>query len=81
MDTHRSGYKSWKGDKASHVRAYYIFEEYDIENCVILLIENFPCGSKKELRAREATFIQTMECVNKNIPEQTSNIISIIRIK
>ena len=71
MDTHRGNYKQWKKENHGHIRAFDIFEEFGIENCVILLIENFPCGSKEELRAREATFIQTMECVNKNIPGRT----------
>ena len=71
MDTHRSDYKQWKKENHSHVRAFDIFDEFGIENCVILLIENYPCGSKDELNSREGHFIQTMECVNKNIPGQT----------
>ena len=71
MDTHRSDYKRWKAGKTGKVYSFDIFDEYGIENCVIVLIENYPCGSKDELRAREAHFIQTMVCVNKNIPGRT----------
>ena len=71
MDTHRGSYKRWKVDKADKTYSYDIFEEFGLENCVIVLIENYPCGAKDELRAREAHFIQTMVCVNKNIPGRT----------
>ena len=68
MDTHRSGYKRWKaGKEEGKIYSYDIFEEFGIENCVILLIESYPCGSKDELRAREGHYIQTLKCVNKNI--------------
>ena len=71
MDTHRSSYKQWKKENHSHTRSFDIFEEFGIENCVILLLENYPCGSKDELNAREGYYIQTMECVNKYIPGRT----------
>ena len=37
----------------------------------ILLIELFPCNSKMELEAQEATYIRNNECVNKCIPQRT----------
>jgi predicted GIY-YIG superfamily endonuclease len=37
----------------------------------IVLIELYPCKSKDELRARERHYIETMECVNKCIPNRT----------
>jgi len=48
-----------------------IFDEYGIENCSIVLIENFPCDSKEELFKRERYWIETMDCVNKCIPTRT----------
>jgi hypothetical protein len=37
-------------------------------DAVILLVENFPCSSEDEAKAREAFYIQNNECVNRNIP-------------
>ena len=38
----------------------------------IILIENFSCDSKEELLKRERYYIESIECVNKNIPTRTS---------
>lgn len=66
---HRSGYSRWKsGDKISHLTAFDMFDEYGLEHCDIVLVENFSCNSKDELHAREAYHIKLMNCVNKNIP-------------
>ena len=37
----------------------------------IVLIENYPCHSKEELKARERHYIEKLDCINKNIPLQT----------
>ena len=71
MDTHRGHYKAWLKGKGGHNRAYDLFEAYGIENCQIVLIESCPCESKDELTAREAHYIKTKDCVNKNIPGRT----------
>jgi hypothetical protein len=34
----------------------------------IILIEDYPCNSKKELETRERYYIESITCVNKNIP-------------
>ena len=34
----------------------------------IVLIENFPCLCKNEMKARELHYITTLECINKNKP-------------
>ena len=48
--------------------SFILFDEYGVDNCECILIENFSCESKDELRAREAYLIKTIKCVNKNIP-------------
>ena len=40
-------------------------------NYSIILIENYPCNSKDELHKRERHYIETMECINHNIPSRT----------
>ncbi len=45
-----------------------LFDEYGIDNCRIVLLENCSCKSKDELTAREAHHIKSMRCVNKKNP-------------
>jgi hypothetical protein len=72
MDKHRYSYKYWtEGKKLSNVTAYILFDKYGVENCNIILLETFPCTSHDELSAREAFYIKSMKCVNKNIPLRT----------
>ena len=44
----------------------------DCEDCQITLIEYFSCESKDELIARERFYIESNECVNKNIPGRSN---------
>ena len=41
-------------------------------NYSIILVENCPCNSKDELLKRERHYIETLECVNKQIPGRTN---------
>jgi len=41
-------------------------------NPTIILIEDYPCDRKEQLTARERYFIETMDCVNKQIPGRTN---------
>ena len=34
----------------------------------IVLIENYPCENKNQLKARELHYMTTIECINKNRP-------------
>jgi hypothetical protein len=45
-----------------------IFQKYGIENIKIIFIQNYPCESKKELKAEEAKYIRNHKCVNRIIP-------------
>ena len=69
---HRTRYKIWKNGKTDKTRSFELFEEYGIDNCEIILIENFPCESKDQLNAREAHYIKSLSCVNKIIPLRTT---------
>ena len=68
---HRYHYKQHMKDKANYLTLFKLFNEYGLENCKIVLVENYPCESKDELRAREAYYIKNTECVNKHIPNRT----------
>ena len=37
-------------------------------NYSIVLLEDFPCDRKEQLLQRERYYIETMDCVNKNLP-------------
>jgi len=69
MDGHRSKYKTCKKSTTS----YLIFDKYGIENCIIELIELYPCFTVEELRKREGYYIQNNNCVNINVPTSTIN--------
>jgi hypothetical protein len=43
----------------------------ELGNYKIVLIELFPCNTKKELLNRERWFIENNECINKKIPLRT----------
>ena len=67
MTAHRSDYFKWKIGERSFVASYHLFDKYGIENCVIELVELYPCNSKDELNAREGMYIKSETCVNRNI--------------
>jgi hypothetical protein len=68
MGSHRRGYKSFQKDMYGKCMSYDLFDEYGVENCSIVLIENYPCESKEELLKRERYWIETIECANKRKP-------------
>ena len=62
---HVKNYNYYKNGKGSNVRSYEILQN---ENYNIILIENVQCNNRDELRARERFYIDSLPCVNKNIP-------------
>ncbi|KAJ1393588.1 hypothetical protein B484DRAFT_304737, partial [Ochromonadaceae sp. CCMP2298] len=71
MVAHRSAFKKWKLSKKNYTTVYDIFDKYGVENCSIELLESCPCESIDALHAREAYYIKSLSCVNKNIPGRT----------
>ena len=66
LGMHRSAAKCPKSTKS---RSVVLIDSGD---AIIVLVENFPCESKAELNAREAYWITTNDCINKNIPGRTN---------
>jgi hypothetical protein len=62
MASHRLKYR-----RSDYCSSHDIFDKYGIENCKILLIENYSCNSKEELFKKEGEYIRQLNCVNKNI--------------
>ena len=59
---HRSAYKKWLNGNLDYTTSYEVLK---CNNCKIILVENFPCNSKDELKAREQFYIDNNVCVNK----------------
>ena len=71
MDTHRLDYTLHQYGRKVRLSVFDLFDKYGVNNCQIVLVENYPCNSKNELHAREAHYIRSMKCVNKVIPLRT----------
>ena len=71
MGKHRDGYKKWKKGSSNRVMSYYLFDKYGVENCEIILLENINAKNYDELASREAHYIKTVKCINKQIPLRT----------
>jgi hypothetical protein len=67
---HKSDYKTWKKGKKGYITSFKLYDEDD-DNVDIVLIEKYPCETKDELHKRERYFIETVECVNKNLPSRS----------
>ena len=59
---HVADYKRWLKGKYKFVTSFDIIKNGDYD---IILIENFPCGCKDQLHARERHFTKQIDCVNK----------------
>ena len=70
MSKHRGKYKRYKEEenRINHlVSVYHIFDEYDVHNCKIELVEAYPCENMDMLHKREGEYIKNNDCVNKQI--------------
>ena len=71
MVQHRNQYKNWLLGKDDMTTSFKIFDKYGLNNCQIIVLENVNATNFNDLRAREAHFIKSLECVNKQIPTRT----------
>jgi len=68
MAGHKNDYDNWKHGLRGKVMSFELFDEYGFENCSIILLESIKCESKDELKQRESHYINSLMCINKNIP-------------
>ena len=68
LANHLRSYKYYLTHKTYYISSFKIIENGDYE---IVLLETYPCDLKDELKARERHYIETLNCVNKNIPTRT----------
>jgi hypothetical protein len=67
---HVNDYNCYKNGKGHNVTSFEIIK---IGNYNIILIENVQCNNRDELRSRERFYIDSLPCVNKNIPGRKMN--------
>ncbi|ARF11975.1 hypothetical protein Klosneuvirus_3_110 [Klosneuvirus KNV1] len=65
---HKAQFKMYINEKDGYMTADELLK---YEDCIIELIENFPCESETELLNREAFWIRKFDCVNRTIPTRT----------
>jgi hypothetical protein len=65
---HVGSFKHYLAGKFNYVTSFKILESGNYD---IVLIENCPCESKDELHQHERHYIETLDCVNKYIPNRT----------
>jgi len=69
LSGHRCDYRRYLKGKHSYVSSFEIIKNNDYD---IVLLELVNCNSKEELKARERYYIETLDCINKNIPGRTN---------
>lgn len=64
FSNHKNAYKSFSitGRSKDNTTCHLCITD---PNCVITLVENYPCNTKEELQAREYFYISNNMCVNK----------------
>lgn len=65
---HKEGYTFYMRGKHNYVSSFVIIEK---NNFNIVLIEEYPCENKHQLRSRERYWIENSICVNLTIPTRT----------
>lgn len=70
LSEHKSHYKSYTEGKGHYVTSFKLFENNAIVG--IVLVENVSVTNKDELHKKEREYIESNECLNKNIPSRTS---------
>jgi selenocysteine-specific translation elongation factor len=66
---HKKYYKhSLKNECITKLTAFKIIEGGNFD---IILVEEYPCQNKSQLERRERFYIESNECVNKNVPTRT----------
>ena len=71
MVNHIANYKRWKAGDKNKTTSTKLLDKYGIDKCKIILLENVFANSYDELKAKEAYYINTLKCINKNIPLRT----------
>jgi len=69
LGEHKKTHKSYLNGKSHYVSSFEVLEGGNFD---IILLENYYCKDKYELKAKERHYIETIKCVNKYIPNRTN---------
>ena len=69
MTKHRLHYTQWKKGSKKQSTSSNIFERFGMDNCQIILLENYPCSSNDELVARERYWFDKIKNCNRCRPK------------
>ena len=65
---HRGHFKRFKDGKGIKITSFQVLAQGNYD---IVLIETCSCESKDELHRRERFYIESLDCINNNIPTRT----------
>lgn len=65
---HENNFKRWKEGKYNFTSSFTIIER---GNYRIVLLEDYPCNSRRELHTQERYWITRLNCINQTIPTRT----------
>jgi len=68
---HLGSYRNWKNGRKKLSSCYDLFDKFGIENCKIILLEEYPCDSKMKLLMKEREWFDKIECCNRCRPKRT----------
>jgi len=70
LSSHKKSYKRWLENKTTFITSFELLKLGEVS---IILLENYKCNNKDELRAKERYYIELNKdiIVNKQIPLQT----------
>ena len=73
LGNHKFHFRKYQDEKYKNKRmtSFIIFEKYGLDNCIIELIENYPCNDKQELLKREGYYIENTDCINRCVSGRT----------
>ena len=66
---HKDHHIEYKKGKRNYMTSSYLFNKYGIENCRIIWIKNYPCGSKKNLKQKKVEYNKKL-IVSINIKQE-----------
>ena len=71
MERHRNSYRKYLRTGEMETRCHLLFDEFGVENCRIILIEDYVCKSKEELFRKEGEHINATKCLNRSVAGRT----------
>jgi hypothetical protein len=68
LSIHKSDYKSFLEGRFHYLTSFELIKQNNYE---IVLVEDYPCDSRKELELREGEYIKNNVCVNERVAGRT----------